>query len=125
QLETAFAGLEFVVAIDFYINETTRHAHLILPTPSPAEQANYEIGLYLLSVRNVAKWSWPAVPPPADCPETWQVLSNLSAHLMGLAGMPEKAIDDFILRKFVEGAVEGGCAWPDLSVDEVMNALAE
>ena len=59
QLEQAFAGLDFLVAVDFYINETTRHAHLILPTPSPAEQANYEIGLYLLSVRNVAKWSWP------------------------------------------------------------------
>ncbi len=35
QLERAFAGLEFLVAIDFYINETTRHAHVILPTPSP------------------------------------------------------------------------------------------
>ena len=64
QLERAFAGLDFLVAVDFYINETTRHAHLILPTPSPAEQASYEVGLYLLSVRNVAKWSWPAVAPP-------------------------------------------------------------
>ena len=63
-------GLDFLVAVDFYINETTRHAHIILPTPSPAEQANYEVGLYLLSVRNVAKWSWPAVPPPPGAPET-------------------------------------------------------
>jgi len=44
QLEEAFSRLDFLVAIDFYINETTRHAHIILPTPSPAEQANYEIG---------------------------------------------------------------------------------
>ena len=58
-------SLDFLVAIDFYINETTRHAHIILPTPSPAEQANYEVGLYLLSVRNVAKWSWPVVPRAA------------------------------------------------------------
>src|SRR5262249_61345561 len=41
-LEEAFSKLDFLVAVDFYINETTRHAHVILPTPSPAEQANYE-----------------------------------------------------------------------------------
>lgn len=123
QLDEAFAGLDFLVAVDFYINETTRHAHIILPTPSPAEQANYEIGLYLLSVRNVAKWSWPAVPPPPGCPETWQVLSNVSARLMGLAGMPEQAIDDFILRKFAEGAVDDNCPWPGLTVDEVIEKV--
>jgi anaerobic selenocysteine-containing dehydrogenase len=124
QLERAFAGLDFLVAVDFYINESTRHAHIILPTPSPAEQANYEVGLYLLSVRNVAKWSWPAVPPPADTPESWEVLSNISARLMGLNGVPPKAVDDFILRRFAEGAVEGGCAWPDLTVDEMVEKLA-
>ena len=104
-LEEAFSKLDFLVAVDFYINETTRHAHIILPTPSPAEQANYEVGLYLLSVRNVAKWSWAAVPPPEGTPETWQVMSNLAASLMGLGGVPEKDVDDFILRRFTE-AVE-------------------
>src|SRR5262249_60424135 len=48
QLEAAFAGLECLVAVDLYLNETTRHAHVILPTPSPAEQDNYEFGLYHL-----------------------------------------------------------------------------
>ncbi|HUM00530.1 MAG TPA: molybdopterin dinucleotide binding domain-containing protein, partial [Mycobacterium sp.] len=123
QIERAFAGLEFFVAVDFYINETTCHAHIILPTPSAAEQANYEIGLYLLSVRNVAKWSWPAVPAPSGTPETWQVLSNISARLMGLAGMPEQAIDDFILRKFAEGAVDEQCPWAGLTVDEVVEKV--
>jgi anaerobic selenocysteine-containing dehydrogenase len=120
QLEEAFSKLDFLVAIDFYINETTRHAHIILPTPSPAEQANYEIGLYLLSVRNVAKWSRPVVSAAAECPETWQVVSNLGARLMGLAGMPEQAIDDFIFRKFAEGAVDEARPWPGLTVDEVV-----
>jgi len=123
QLEEAFSRLDFLVAIDFYINETTRHAHIILPTPSPAEQANYEIGLYTLSVRNVAKWSWPAVPAPAEAPETWQVFSNIGARLMGLGGMSEKDIDDFILRKFAEGAVDELCPWSGLTVDEVMEKV--
>jgi anaerobic selenocysteine-containing dehydrogenase len=124
QLEEAFSQLDFLVAIDFYINETTRHAHIILPTPSPAEQSNYEIGLYLLSVRNVAKWSWPVVSGAAECPETWQVFSNLGARLMGLAGMPEQAIDDFIFRKFAEGAVDETCPWAGLTVDEVVEKVA-
>ena len=123
QLEEAFSRLDFLVAVDFYINETTRHAHVILPTPSPAEQANYEIGLYTLSVRNVAKWSWPAVPAPAELPETWQVLSTLGARLMGLGGMSAKDIDDFILRKFAEGAVDESCPWPGLTVDEVLKKV--
>ncbi len=120
QLEAAFAGLDFLVAVDFYINETTRHAHIILPTPSPAEQANYEVALYLLAVRNVAKWSWPVVPVPQGYPETWQVLSNIGARLMGLGGMPEQAIDDFVFRKFAEGAIDENCPWPGLTVDEVV-----
>jgi anaerobic selenocysteine-containing dehydrogenase len=122
QLERAFAGLDFLVAIDFYINESTRHAHIILPTPSPAEQSNYEVGLYTLSVRNVAKWSWPAVPP-SDCPDTWEVLSNIGARLMGMGGMPAQMIDDFILRRFAEGAVEGGSPWEALTADEMIEKV--
>lgn len=106
ELERAFAGLDFLVAIDFYINESTRFADLILPTPSPAEQPCYEVGLYNLSVRNVAKWSWQAVPTLPGAPDTWQVFLNIGARLMGFDGMPEQAVDDFVLRTFVEGALD-------------------
>jgi anaerobic selenocysteine-containing dehydrogenase len=123
ELEAAFSRLDFLVAIDFYINETTRHAHVILPTPSPAELASYELGFYLLSVRNMAKWSWPVVPPPREAPETWQVLSNLAARLMGFGGMPEPVVDDFIFRKLAEGAIDEQGPWPGLTVDEVVAKL--
>ena len=119
QLERAFAGLDFLVAVDFYLNETTRHAHIILPTPSPAEQESYEVGLYLLSVRNVAKWSQRAVAPPEGTPETWQVLSRIAATLMGLGALPAQAVDDVVLRTFATGAVDGS-PWPGLTVDEVV-----
>ncbi len=123
QLEEAFSRLDFLVAVDFYINETTRHAHVILPTPSPAELASYEIGFYQLSVRNVAKWSWPVVPAPPGSPETWEVLANLGARLMGLGGMPTNVVDDFIFRKFAEGAIDENCPWPGLTVDEAVEKL--
>ena len=125
ELEQAFSQLDFLVAVDFYINETTRHAHIILPTPSPAELASYEVGLYTLSVRNVAKWSWPAVPAPPEMPHTWQVLSNLGARLMGLGEMPDKMVDDFVFGRFVEGAVASDERWPGLTTEEVAGALAD
>jgi anaerobic selenocysteine-containing dehydrogenase len=57
QLERALAGLDFMVSVDYYINETTRHAHIILP-PTPAlEHENYELAFHLLAIRNTAKYS--------------------------------------------------------------------
>ena len=122
QLEQAFASLDFLVAVDFYINETTRHAHIILPTPSPAEEPNYEIGLYSLSVRNVAKWSWP-VESRTDCPHAWEVFSQLSARLMGAGGLPARDFDDFVFRQLAEGAVAKAKSWPGLTVEEVIAEL--
>jgi anaerobic selenocysteine-containing dehydrogenase len=124
QLAEAFAQLDFLVAVDFYVNETTRHAHVILPTPSPAEQPGYEAGFYSLSVRNVAKWSWPVLPPPAGCPETWEVFADLSARLMGLAGVPVKDVDGFVFQKLAESAVEGDGRWAGLTVEEVVAKTA-
>jgi len=119
QLERAFAGLDFLVAVDFYLNETTRHAHLILPTPSPAEQPCYEVGLYLLSVRNVAKWSFAAVEPEPGTPQTWEVLANISARLMGFGDLPLQQVDDFVLRVFADGAVAAS-RFEGLTADEVV-----
>jgi anaerobic selenocysteine-containing dehydrogenase len=121
QLEAAFAGLDFIVAVDFYINETTRHAHIILPTASPAEQPNYEFGLYHLSVRNVAKWSWPVVTT-SDAPPAWEVLLRLGAIFMGLDGKPLREIDDAVFRQLAASAIKQA-TWPGLAMEEVAAAV--
>jgi anaerobic selenocysteine-containing dehydrogenase len=125
ELEAAFAGLDCLVAVDFYLNETTRHADFILPTPSPAEQPNYEFGLYHLSVRNVAKWSWAALPAPSDSPPAWEVMLHLGAGLMGLEGRATKEIDDMIFTQVAHTAVKKNRHWEGLSVQEVVSSLAE
>jgi anaerobic selenocysteine-containing dehydrogenase len=125
ELEAAFAGLDCLVAVDFYLNETTRHADFILPTPSPAEQPNYEFGLYHLSVRNVVKWSWAAVPAPSDSPPAWEVMLHLGAGLMGLEGRATKEIDDMIFTQVAHTAVKKNRHWEGLSVQEVVSSLAE
>jgi anaerobic selenocysteine-containing dehydrogenase len=123
QLEEAFSNLDFLVAIDFYINETTRHAHLILPTPSPAEQAGYEFGLYQLSVRNVTKWSPICVAPPPDSQESWQVMVRLAAILMGMGGRSLKEIEDLFFNQLAGAIVRKGRRWAGLTVEEMSQKL--
>jgi anaerobic selenocysteine-containing dehydrogenase len=57
RLDAALDSLDFMVSIDFYVNETTRHANVILPPAGPFEGDTYDLSLYHLAIRNVAKWS--------------------------------------------------------------------
>jgi anaerobic selenocysteine-containing dehydrogenase len=81
QLERALAGLEFMAAIDFYINETTRHANIILPPSSSLERTHYDLAFHLLAVRNTAKFS-PALfeRDPATRHE-WEILLELQTRM--------------------------------------------
>lgn len=60
RLERALAGLDFMVSIDIYVNETTRHAQVILPPTFGIERAHYDLAFHLLAVRNTVKYSPPA-----------------------------------------------------------------
>jgi anaerobic selenocysteine-containing dehydrogenase len=124
QMEAAFASLEFFVAVDFYLNETTRHAHIILPTPSAAEQSYYDLGLYQLAIRNFAKWSPAVVAPPAGSPEAWQVMLRLIGIFMGKADRPLREIDDAVFTQLAGSLVKRNCPWPSLTVEEVTSKLA-
>jgi anaerobic selenocysteine-containing dehydrogenase len=82
RLERAIASLDFFVAIDFYCNETTRHAHLILPPTEPLEHAHYDLAFYLLSVRNFARWSDPVFPRAQGALHDHEILSGLIGRLL-------------------------------------------
>ncbi|WP_426756915.1 molybdopterin oxidoreductase family protein [Myxococcus sp. Y35] len=84
RLEQALAGLDFMVSIDPYLNETTRHAHLILPPVSPLERSHYDIAFHALAVRNTAKYSPALFEPGPDGRHDWQVLLALQHRLATL-----------------------------------------
>lgn len=65
RLDRALAGLEHMVSIDFYLNETTRHASVILPPPGPLERPHYDVAFHHLAVRNTAKLADAIFAPPA------------------------------------------------------------
>ncbi len=92
RLAQAIAGLEFYVAIDFYLNETTRHAHIILPPTFALERDHYDLVFHTLAVRNTAKYSAPIFPRPADARHDWEILNELTWRVHGTAGARARAI---------------------------------
>ncbi len=81
QLDRALTSLDFMVAVDFYVNETTRHAHLILPPTSPLEHDHYDVVFHLLAVRNTAKYSPALFRPPPGALQDWEIFNGLTARL--------------------------------------------
>lgn len=106
QLDAALAELEFMVSVDIYLNETTRHANVILPSPSALEKDHYDIGLLIYAVRNIANYSEPVLTPDVSMPQEWEILVTLGAILQGLGtNVDPSVIDDQILTGMVTSAV--------------------
>lgn len=81
QLDDGFENLDFHVAIDIYVNETTRHADVILPPTTGLEVSHYDVTFNLLAVRNVAKWSDPMVEVGDDRRQEHQIIRGLARRL--------------------------------------------
>jgi anaerobic selenocysteine-containing dehydrogenase len=81
ELDRALAGLEFMVAIDPYINETTRHAHVILPPSSSLERGHYDVAFHILAVRNTTKFSPALFQPRGETRHDWEILVELQTRM--------------------------------------------
>ncbi|MEE2731313.1 MAG: molybdopterin-dependent oxidoreductase [Pseudomonadota bacterium] len=81
KVDKALQQLDFMVAIDFYLNETTRHAHIILPPTGPLEHGHYDLVLNMVTVRNTAKYSPPLYKPMPDTRHDWQIFNELTRRL--------------------------------------------
>ncbi|MGH9875187.1 MAG: molybdopterin oxidoreductase family protein [Pyrinomonadaceae bacterium] len=81
QLDRAFAGLDFMASIDFYINETTRHANIILPPTASLEHDHYDLVFHLLAIHNTTKYSPPLFEPQANTRHDWQILLELQTRM--------------------------------------------
>lgn len=81
QLDEALAQLDFMVSVDIYLNETTRHADYILPPATGLETAHYDLTFHALAIRNTARYSEPMVPKPAGALYDWEIYENLRLRL--------------------------------------------
>jgi anaerobic selenocysteine-containing dehydrogenase len=81
RLARALGKLDFMLSIDIYLNETTRHAHLVLPPRAGLSRGHYDVVFHALAVRNTVKWSEPVVAPEPDTLDDWDILYELSVRL--------------------------------------------
>ncbi|TFY92749.1 molybdopterin oxidoreductase family protein [Pseudomonas kairouanensis] len=118
QLEQALDGLEFMVSVDLYINETTRYADLILPSTSALENDHYDTTFNMFAVRNVTRFNRAILPKPQGALHDWEIFVGLAQAFAAQTGvvlkptMAPAQMIDFGLR----GGVYGDASEHKLSV---------
>lgn len=100
QLEQALEGLDFMLAVDFYINETTRYADLILPPTAPLEHDHYDTTFNVFAVRNVTRFNEAILAKPEGALHDWEIFVGLAKAFAARNGLelkpsmaPEQMID--------------------------------
>ena len=100
QLEQALDGLDFMLSVDFYINETTRYADLILPPTAPLEHDHYDTTFNMFAVRNVTRFNEAVLARPDGALHDWEIFVGLAKAFAARAGVelkptmaPEQMID--------------------------------
>lgn len=81
QLDKAFESLDFMVAVDFFVTETSRHADIILPPVTGLERDHYDVVFHKFAVRNFAKFSPAVFEPEQDSLTDWQIYLSLAERL--------------------------------------------
>jgi anaerobic selenocysteine-containing dehydrogenase len=127
RLDAALATLDLYVAVDPYVNETTRHADVILPVPTALQKGHYDVALLQLALRNVANYSPPVLPLEEGQLDEWHILARLALVAQGMgAGADPAIVDDLTVRALVGAAVAdetGPIAGRE--VDEIVALLGE
>jgi anaerobic selenocysteine-containing dehydrogenase len=104
RLGRAVDGLDFMLSIDIYVNETTRHADVILPAPEPLEKSHYDAAFYQLSTRNIANYS-PAVFERQG-PAEWEIYMRLAGIIAGQGPNGDVgAFDDMVIQTLIQREV--------------------
>ena len=96
-LDAAMAGLEFMVAVDPYLNETTRRAHVILPPPPPSRSAHYDMAFSDLAIHNTARFNPASLPLEDGDLDEPTILARLTLIALGEPDAPARLVDDRLI----------------------------
>ena len=105
-LDEALEELEFMISVDPALNETTRHADVILPPTSPLEHDHYDIAFHNLAIRNTARYSPAVFDKPEGAMHDWEIFSALGERVaarLNLEPLPSYAPD-----RMVDAALRSG-----------------
>jgi anaerobic selenocysteine-containing dehydrogenase len=122
RLANALDELDFMVSVDIYLNETTRHADVILPSTVQLQHENYDWLFSGTSVRNMARWSPQFFEPGEDERHHWRILCELGARLNGATW---QQVDDLMLNGMLAAMVGPGTGCPDITPEAARAKLGE
>ncbi|GGO51796.1 molybdopterin oxidoreductase family protein [Streptomyces lasiicapitis] len=109
RLDKALSSLDFMVSVDPYLNETSRHAHVVLPPPPPSQSAHHDFAFNGFAVRNQVRYNRPAVPlEDGRMPET-EILARLVLAAIGMHGAEPDAVDALAIDRTLGKAVADPC----------------
>jgi len=106
QLDKAFSQLDFMVSMDIYLNETTKHANIILPPATGLEVGHYDVTFHYLAIRNTAKFSQPVLEKEEGTKYDWEIFSELTKRLKGIPA--SQKIPELTPEMIVDGALRKG-----------------
>ena len=120
-LDEALEELDFMISVDPALNETTRHADVILPPTSPLEHDHYDIAFHNLAIRNTARYSPAVFEKPEGALHDWEIFSELGARVaarLNLEPMPTYPPDRMVDAALKSGPYGEHTDW-QLSIDKL------
>ncbi|MGW1493912.1 molybdopterin oxidoreductase family protein [Streptomyces sp. NPDC002402] len=106
RLDRALAGLDFMVSVDPYLNETSRHADVVLPPPPPSQSSHFDFAFNAFAVRNQARYTPAVVPLEEGRMGECEIQARLVLAVGGMHGAEPSAVDDMVIENTLtkEGA---------------------
>jgi anaerobic selenocysteine-containing dehydrogenase len=125
RLSGALDSLDFMVSLDYYVNETTRHADVIIPPLAPLANPTFDVALNHFAIRNVAKFSEPAVLAEPGLRPIWQTALEISKRVMGLDDWDFDRLDALAIGQFAKQALDASPLGERVTPEQAVAVLGD
>jgi len=125
QLDEALTGLDFMVSVDYYLNETTRHANIILPPVSPLERDHYDMTFHNFAVHNTSKYSSALFKKPKGAKHDWEIYFGIAQSRKSKFGWQDRALMtwlQWVQPSWIVNKLLGQGPYPNLSLKSLKSS---
>lgn len=121
RIHAAMDGLDFMVSFDFYLNETTSQADIIIPSTTQLEHSNYDFLFAATCVRNFAQYSPQTFEPEPEALEQWEIINEVTARMNGMA---RTELESMMLDGMIDQTLANSAELAGLTANHIKAATA-